>query len=89
MIRGFFLILLIIGIIFIAFEIIKINYTCPNPKTIIKYNDKNLNDIMDEQPYVSDIFLDLFTKPTPWINATNDLDTRKRENINQFFISQI
>jgi hypothetical protein len=44
---------------------------------------------MDEPVFPSDIFETMFSQPDPWILTLNDLDTRKREDINKYFISAV
>jgi hypothetical protein len=34
------------------------------------------------------VFRTMFTQPSPWINSIDNMVLRKREDINQFFISQ-
>jgi hypothetical protein len=61
------------------------------PKEIIEYRylPRSPKEEMDEPVFPSDIFSTMFSQPDPWILTLNDLDTRKREDINKFFISAV
>ena len=59
------------------------------PKIIYRYIPKSPKDDMVEQIFPSDIFETMFTQPTPWLVSVNDLDARKSEEINKYFVSQI
>lgn len=75
---------------FIVIEIVKVNNTNPvKEKIIYRYIPRTLEEELTEPAYPSDIFKAMFTQPSTWIGETTDLDTRKRESINRFFISQM
>jgi hypothetical protein len=88
--RGFFLIMLIIGIILII-----IYYTSSNiigncePKIVYKYIPRTLEEEETQPIYVSQIFKTMFTQPSVWINSIQDDYFRKQEDINKYFISQV
>ena len=86
--KGFLFILFLFAIILIIIEIIKSNFICPTQKIIYRYIPRTLEEEQLEPAYVTDIFKTMFTNPSVWIGEVNDLDTRKREQINKFFISQ-
>ena len=50
---------------------------------------KSIGSLKNQPVYVSDIFKTMFTQPSPWVGEVNDVDTRKREQINKYFISQM
>jgi hypothetical protein len=87
--RGFFLIMLIIGIILIT-----IYYSSSNiigncePQIIYKYIPRTLEEEETQPIYVSQIFKTMFTQPSVWINSIQDDYFRKQEDINKYFISQ-
>jgi hypothetical protein len=58
-------------------------------KVIYRYIPRTLEEEEKEPAYVSEIFASMFTQPSTWIGSVNDLDTRKKELINQYFVSQI
>lgn len=68
--------------------IVKNNQQCPPPKTIYKYIPRTFEEEQNEPVYASDIFITMFSQPSPWIKSLNDMDFRKREAINKYFVSQ-
>lgn len=89
MFRSILIMFLFIGITLVIIEFVKTEQKCPKQKIIYKYIPRTFEDEQDEPVYPSDIFKAMFTQPTPWIGAINDLDLKRKEAINQFFISQI
>jgi hypothetical protein len=64
------LLLLIIGITFVATAFVKAQVRCPPPKIIYRYIPKNTLDVQfgeDNNP--SDIYKDMFLKSNPWIGG--------------------
>jgi hypothetical protein len=64
------LLLLIIGITFVATAFVKAQAKCPPPKIIYRYIPKNTLDVQfgeDNNP--SDIYKDMFLKSNPWIGG--------------------
>ncbi len=94
MYKSILLCILIIGVIFlsssVAMDITKKNMEkkMGSENIVYKYVPRTLVEEQEEPVYVSDIFNAMFTQPSTWIRNVNDLDTRKRESINQFFASQ-
>lgn len=89
MYKGILILLLFIGIILITIELVKTNENPQKEKIVYRYIPRTLEEEMSEPVYPSDIFNAMFTQPSTWIGETTDLDTRKRESINRFFISQM
>jgi hypothetical protein len=81
------LLLFCIGIILINLHFIN-NNTQTKEKIIYRYIPRSLKEEQKEPISVSEIFGPMFNQPSTWIGGLNDLDTRKRESINQYFISQ-
>ena len=61
----------------------------PPEKIEYRYIPRTPQQELDEPVFPSDIFATMFSQPDPWILSLNDLDTRKRESINKYFISGI
>jgi hypothetical protein len=64
------LLLLIIGITFVATAFVKARVRCPPPKIIYRYIPKNTLDVQfgeDNNP--SDIYKDMFLNSNPWIGG--------------------
>ena len=89
MYKTFVLILFIMGIIFITSSVSKSIGEKTTEKIVYRYIPRTLEEEENEQAYPSEIFATMFTQPSTWIGAINDLDTRKKEAINQYFVSQI
>jgi hypothetical protein len=87
--RGIFLIMLIIGIILIIVYYFSSNIigNC-EPQIIYKYIPRTLEEEETQPIYVSQIFKTMFTQPSVWINSIQDDYFRKQEDINKYFISQ-
>ncbi len=89
MYKTFVLILFILGIIFITSSVSQTMGEKTVERVIYKYIPRTLEEEENDQAYPSEIFSAMFTQPSTWIGNINDLDTRKREGINQYFVSQI
>lgn len=88
MYRNVLIILLFIGIMFVVIDLVKTEKECPQNKIIYRYIPRTLDEELDSPAYVTDIFRTMFSQPSPWINDIDNMMLRKREDINQFFISQ-
>lgn len=82
------LLVLFLGIIFIVINITISLKECPKTQIIYRYVPRTFEEEQNEPVLVSDIFKTMFSQPSPWIGSVNDLDTRKSETINKYFISQ-
>jgi len=85
------LLLLIIGFILLYIDLYqRLSRKCkPTEKIVYRYIPKTPYEEMNEEIFPSDIFKTMFTQPSPWINAVNDLDARQSKLVNKYFISQI
>lgn len=63
--------------------------TKPQRQIIYRYLPDTRPDELGENIFPSDVFATMFSQPSPWIHSGNDLDTRQKDKINQYFISQI
>lgn len=89
MYKGIIVVSLFIGILLVVIELVRTKTTCPKQQIIYRYIPRSFEEEQADPVYVTDIFKTMFTQPTPWIGELTDLDTRKREQINQFYISQM
>lgn len=89
MLKNLLLLLLLVGIILVIVELVRSQKTETVEKIIYRYIPRTFDEEQNEPVYPSDIFNAMFTQPSTWIGETTDLDTRKRESINRFFISQM
>jgi len=91
-IKGFFLIFLIIGILLIALYFMsnRINENGGgNKKIVYKYLPRTLEEEQESPVFVSQIFKAMFEQPSVWINSIKDDYVRKNEVLNKYYISQI
>ena len=63
--------------------------TIPKERVEYRYLPRTAKEQLDQPIFPSDIFETMFSQPDPWILSLNDLDTRKRENINKYFLSAV
>jgi hypothetical protein len=89
MIKHVLIMLIFIGILLIAISLAANSATCAPPQIIYRYIPRTFEEEQNEPVYVSDIFKSMFEDQSPWIGDTNDIDTRNKDSINKYFISQI
>lgn len=89
MLKNILILFMFIGILFITINLVKTENQCPENKIIYRYIPRTLDEEQDSPAHVTDIFSTMFSQPSPWINSVDSMMLRKRENVNQFFISQI
>lgn len=61
----------------------------PEERIEYRYLPRTAKEQLDDPIFPSDIFETMFSQPDPWILSMNDLDTRRRENLNKYFISAL
>lgn len=81
--------MLIIGLIFMTIGLTRATIETPNEKIVYRYIPRTFEEEQNEPVMISDIFKTMFSQPEPWIGNINDVDTRKREAINKYYISQL
>jgi len=82
------MIFLFIGIMFIVIDLVRTEKECPQNKIVYRFIPRTLDEELDSPAFVTDIFKTMFSQPSPWINSIDNMMLRKREDTNQFFISQ-
>jgi hypothetical protein len=88
MYKNVLIILIFLGILFIVVSLVQSEKKCPQNKIIYRFIPRTLDEELDSPAYESDIFRTMFSQPSPWIKSIDNMMLRKREDINQFFISQ-
>lgn len=80
-----------LGFVFLYIDLYKrmLDRTKPQRQIIYRYLQDTRPDELGENIFPSDVFATMFSQPSPWIHSVNDLDTRQKDKINQYFISQI
>jgi len=89
LIKGIFLLIMIVGIILLAIYYIVSQETSRQTNIIYKYLPRTLEEEETSPIYVSDIFKAMFTQPSVWIDSINENEERKNEAIDKFYISQM
>ena len=87
--KGFFILLLILGITLIIIYM-NINSQVSNiqQKIIYKYIPQSLVEEEESPVYVSEIFKTMFSQPSTWIDSIDADAIRRQEGLNNYFISQ-
>jgi hypothetical protein len=88
MYRHILILLMFLGILFVAIDIVKTDKTCPKNRIIYRFIPRTHDEEIESPAFATDVFRTMFTQPSPWINSIDNMVLRKREDINQFFISQ-
>lgn len=87
--KGLFILLLFIGIMLIIVEIINTEKKCPPERVIYRYIPRTFEEEQNEPALVTDIFSTMFNQPDTWTRGIADIDARKQEKVNKYFISQM
>jgi hypothetical protein len=89
-IKGFFILILMLGIILLGvYFIVKEETFICDKKTVYKYIPRTLKEEEESPIYVSEIFRTMFTQPSVWIDSINENQERKTDTINKYYISQM
>lgn len=81
----FILLLMIVGFVLI---ILNFNNQCNCQNQVVRFIPKSLNQELESPIHVTDVFRDMFYEPSPWLKSVDSYRIRKREDINQFSITQ-
>ena len=73
----------------ITIAIVKETNHCQKERIIYRYIPRTFENEQTNEVSVTDIFNVMFTQPSPWIASINNIDHRKQEAINKYFISQV
>jgi hypothetical protein len=87
--KGFFIIALIIGIIMLIIYYIVNQEEGFKQNIIYKYIPRTLEEEEMSPIYVSEIFKTMFTQPSVWIDSIGKDQSRMKEKIDKFYISQM
>lgn len=83
------ILLLSVSIIFILVDIIR-TFTKrldQTPKVIYRYIPRTFEEELQDPVYVSELYGGLFEQPSPWVSSLREVDTKKQEQINNYFIN--
>ena len=87
--KGFFIIALIIGIVLLIMYYILNQEEGYRQNIVYKYIPRTLEEDEMSPIYVSEIFKTMFTQPSIWIDSINKDQNRMKEKIDKFYISQM
>lgn len=85
--QSLILITLFIGFLLIAVDYSKMTADCTRTKIIYKYIPRTFREEQESPINVSELFSDLFSRPSPFIGGFA-LDKTTRTDLNKYFISQ-
>lgn len=86
--KGFFLLLIMVGIILLSVYFITNKFLEQNKtKVIYKMIPRTLEEEEESPIYVSQIFKTMFSQPSTWINSVDEETIRRQESLNNYFIS--
>ena len=77
-----FLIFLFLGLLFISIQIAKIRYDItgiPKERIVYRYIPRTIEELYRDEIYVSDIYEDMFNKPSPWIDSVRVSENPDKE----------
>jgi hypothetical protein len=80
--------MIFLGILLMTINVVKTNQQCPKQTIIYKYIPRTHEEELNEPVYPTDIFKTMFSQPSPWIAGINEIDVRKLQDINKYFVSQ-
>lgn len=84
-------IILFFGILFIVVELVKFNMKSQlnNQKTVYRYIPRTFEEEQEDPNNVSEIFNEMFSQPSPWVQSIRTYDREKQERVNKYFITQL
>jgi hypothetical protein len=83
--------IMFLGILFVAVEItrIKAGMQKRQDRVIYRYIPRTFEEEQLDPIPVSDVFETMFSQPSPWVGSIRTYDRRKQEKVNQYFINQL
>jgi hypothetical protein len=88
MFKNILILLIFLGILFVVIDIVRTKQTNAQDKIIYRFIPRTLDEEIESPAFPSDVFRTMFSQPSPWINSIDNMLLRKREDINQYFITQ-
>jgi hypothetical protein len=89
--KAIIVLIIFLGVIFLAIEITKIreNLKVKQEKVIYRYIPRTFEEEQLDPIPITDIFETMFSQPSPWVGSIRTYDRRKQEKVNQYFIDQL
>jgi|TARA_Y100000813_G_C24003462_1_gene276964 hypothetical protein len=88
MYKNILILLIFFGILLIAIELAKDQTNNNDVQIEYRYIPQSFEEEQDNPVYVSDVFKKMFNNNSPWVSSLMDIDREKKEQINQYFITQ-
>lgn len=88
MIKHILILLIFIGIVFVVVDLARTEKECPRNQVIYRFIPRTLDEELEAPAFATDVYRTMFSQPSPWIRSIDNMMLQKREDINQFFISQ-
>ena len=88
MYKNILILLIFLGILLIAIELAKDQTNNNDVQIEYRYIPQSFEEEQDNPVYVSDVFKKMFNNNSPWVSSLMDIDREKKEQINQYFITQ-
>lgn len=85
--KSILMVLLFVGLLFVATSYAKMTSPCTRTKYIYKYIPRTFREEQESPVSVSELFGDLFAKPSPMVGGFT-FDKEIRTDLNKYFISQ-
>ena len=63
------LLIMFLGLLFVSIGWIKSHQSCPAPIVEYRYIPRTFKEEQENPTKVSEIFTDMFNKPSPWLNG--------------------
>jgi hypothetical protein len=91
MYKALIILMIFLGILFVAIDVIRIKAGLieKKPEVIYKYIPRTFEEEQLDPVYVSEIFETMFSQPSPWIISIREYDKKKQEKINAYFVNQL
>ena len=88
MLKNILILLMFVGLLFVAVDLARTEKECPSNQIIYRFIPRTLDEELEAPAFATDVFRTMFAQPSPWIKSIDNMMLQKREDINQFFISQ-
>jgi len=88
MLQKIFIILIIIGTLFVVIGVARSYYSCPPNIIEYRYIPRTFKEEQDQPIPVSEIFADMFKTSTPWVASISTTKDRLTGQTNRYMINE-
>jgi hypothetical protein len=89
MLKLILLIMVFIGIIFIAINIVQDSFKCQEKQIIYRYIPRTFDEEQEDPAYVSDVLKSMWSHKSPWIYSVADIEINKQASMRDFIATRI